>query len=137
MKDFNLEYRRYIIGGVAILIVVVYIIRLFTLQLLSDDYKKNADSNAFLKKIEYPSRGVIWRIVNSRSRAMPSSIRLSDAFFSSSVSDMRISSRERSVFPSWSYRSARRRASRARRHCMKRKRCLRPTSSVDIGSSSS
>jgi penicillin-binding protein 2 len=59
MKDFNLEYRRYIIGGVAILIVVVYIIRLFTLQLLSDDYKKNADSNAFLKKIEYPSRGVI------------------------------------------------------------------------------
>ena len=59
MKDFNLEYRRYIIGGVAIIIVVVYIIRLFTLQLLSDDYKKNADSNAFLKKIEYPSRGVI------------------------------------------------------------------------------
>ena len=34
-------------------------IRLFFLQLLSDDYKKNADSNAFLKKIEYPSRGVI------------------------------------------------------------------------------
>ena len=59
MKDFNLEYRRYIIGGVATLIVVVYIVRLFTLQLLSDDYKKNADSNAFLKKIEYPSRGVI------------------------------------------------------------------------------
>ena len=29
------------------------------LQLLSDDYKKNADSNAFLKKIEYPSRGAI------------------------------------------------------------------------------
>ena len=26
---------------------------------MSDDYKKNADSNAFLKKIEYPSRGVI------------------------------------------------------------------------------
>lgn len=59
MKDFNLEYRRYIIGGVATLIVAVYIVRLFTLQLLSDDYKKNADSNAFLKKIEYPSRGVI------------------------------------------------------------------------------
>ena len=26
---------------------------------MSDDYKKNADSNAFLKKIDYPSRGVI------------------------------------------------------------------------------
>lgn len=59
MKDHSLEYRRYVIGGVAVLIVVVYIIRLFTLQLLSDDYKKNADSNAFLKKIEFPSRGVI------------------------------------------------------------------------------
>ena len=43
----------------AIAIVVVYIIRLFTLQLMSDDYKKNADSNAFLKKVEFPSRGVI------------------------------------------------------------------------------
>src|SRR5574344_2773050 len=48
-----------VIGGVAIVIVVAYIIRLFTLQLWSDDYKKNADSNAFLKKVEYPSRGVI------------------------------------------------------------------------------
>ena len=59
MKDFELDNRRYVIGGVAVFIVVVYIIRLFTLQIMSDDYKKNADSNAFLKKIEYPSRGVI------------------------------------------------------------------------------
>jgi penicillin-binding protein 2 len=48
-----------VIAGVATFIVIVYIIRLFTLQLMSDDYKKNADSNAFLKKIAYPSRGVI------------------------------------------------------------------------------
>ena len=59
MKDFSLENRRYVIGGVAVAIVAVYVIRLFTLQLMSDDYKKNADSNAFLKKIEYPSRGII------------------------------------------------------------------------------
>ena len=52
MKDYKLENRRYVIGGLAIVIVVVYIIRLFTLQLLSDDYKKNADSNAFLQKIK-------------------------------------------------------------------------------------
>jgi len=44
---------------VAIVIVTVYIIRLFTLQITSDDYKKSADSNAFLKKVEFPSRGVI------------------------------------------------------------------------------
>ncbi|MBP8757041.1 MAG: penicillin-binding protein 2 [Prevotella sp.] len=60
MKDFNLENRRYVIGGVGIAIVLIYTLRLFTLQLLSDDYKKNADSNAFLKKIEFPSRGTIY-----------------------------------------------------------------------------
>jgi penicillin-binding protein 2 len=59
LKNFDLENRRFVIGGVAAAIVLIYIVRLFTLQLLSDDYKKNADSNAFLKKIEYPSRGVI------------------------------------------------------------------------------
>ena len=59
MKKYDLTYRRYVIGGVATLIVVVYIIRLFMLQITSDDYKKSADSNAFLKKIEYPSRGNI------------------------------------------------------------------------------
>ena len=58
-NDFDLEYRKYVIGGVAALIVFIYIIRLFTLQITSDDYKKSADSNAFLKKIEYPSRGAI------------------------------------------------------------------------------
>ena len=57
--DYELDYRKYVIGGVAVLIIVVYLIRLFTLQILSDDYKKNADSNAFSKKIEYPARGVI------------------------------------------------------------------------------
>ena len=59
MKNYELANRRYVIGGVAILIVVVYIIRLFMLQISSDDYKKSADSNAFLKRIDFPSRGVI------------------------------------------------------------------------------
>lgn len=55
----NLENRRFVIGGVAIIIVIVYIIRLFMLQIMSDDYRKSADSNAFLKKVEFPSRGII------------------------------------------------------------------------------
>ncbi len=59
MKNHELDYRQYVIAGIATFIVVVYIIRLFTLQITSDDYKKSADSNAFLKKIEYPSRGII------------------------------------------------------------------------------
>ena len=59
MVDYELGKRRYVIAGVATLIVVVYIIRLFMLQITSDDYKKSADSNAFLKKVEYPARGAI------------------------------------------------------------------------------
>ncbi|MBQ9645376.1 MAG: penicillin-binding protein 2 [Prevotella sp.] len=59
MKDYSLENRRFVIAGVAVLIVVTYIVRLFTLQVMSDDYKKSADSNAFLKKIDFPSRGII------------------------------------------------------------------------------
>lgn len=59
MLKNSFETRKFVIGGIAIGIVVVYIIRLFTLQLWSDDYKKNADSNAFRKEILYPSRGLI------------------------------------------------------------------------------
>ena len=54
------QMRKFVIGGVAIGIIVIYLIRLFTLQLWSDDYKKNADSNAFRKIIQYPSRGLIF-----------------------------------------------------------------------------
>jgi penicillin-binding protein 2 len=60
MKDYELDKRQYVIAGVAIAIVAIYIVRLFTLQIMSDDYKKNADSNAFLKKVEFPSRGIIY-----------------------------------------------------------------------------
>ncbi len=60
MIDYSLSKRSYVIGCVAALIVVIYILRLFQLQITSDDYKKSADSNAFLKKIEYPSRGGIY-----------------------------------------------------------------------------
>jgi penicillin-binding protein 2 len=35
-------------------------VRLFYLQIVSDDYKKWADSNAFQKRTLYPSRGVIY-----------------------------------------------------------------------------
>ena len=59
-RDYNLEKRKYVLGGAVVVVVFVYLIRLFTLQLMSEDYKKNADSNAFLNKTRYPSRGVIY-----------------------------------------------------------------------------
>ena len=51
-KDYVLEKRKFVIGGVAVCIVLIYMMRLFFLQISTDDYKKNADSNAFLNKIQ-------------------------------------------------------------------------------------
>ena len=59
-KDYTLEKRNLVIGGAAIVVILIFLIRLFVLQLLTDDYKKNADSNAFLNKIQYPARGAIY-----------------------------------------------------------------------------
>lgn len=55
----RLERRKYIIGGAAVVIVLVFLIRLAFLQLMSDDYKARADSNAFLQQIKFPARGAI------------------------------------------------------------------------------
>ena len=57
--NYELRKRKYVIGGAAVVIIMVYLLRLFTLQMLSDDFKLSADSNAFLKRIQYPARGAI------------------------------------------------------------------------------
>lgn len=59
-KDYNLERRKYAIGGFIVVLVLIYIGRLFTLQLSDSKYKENADSNAFVEKVIYPSRGLIY-----------------------------------------------------------------------------
>ena len=58
-KDYRLEKRKYIIGGLIIVIVAIYIVRLFNLQVMENDYKQFADSNAFMRKTLYPSRGMM------------------------------------------------------------------------------
>lgn len=52
--------RRHVIAGAIILFLLIFVVRLFYLQILSDDYKKWADSNAFQKRTLIPSRGVIY-----------------------------------------------------------------------------
>lgn len=59
-KNYNLEKRKYVIGGFIVLIALIYLVRLFDLQLADERYKRSADSNAFLKKTVYPSRGLIY-----------------------------------------------------------------------------
>ncbi len=59
-KDYNLEKRKYVIGGFVVLLVLVYVARLFELQISDSTYKANAESNAFINKTIYPSRGLIY-----------------------------------------------------------------------------
>lgn len=60
MKNFKYEYRKFIIGGIALIVVLCYIARLAFLQLSDDGYKSKADNNAFLNNIVFPSRGSIY-----------------------------------------------------------------------------
>lgn len=60
MQNHLYEYRKFIIGGIALLVVVSYIARLAFLQLSNDEYKNSADNNAFLNNIIFPSRGAIY-----------------------------------------------------------------------------
>lgn len=59
-KDYRLEKRKYVIGGFITLIVIIYVVRLFELQVGDVKYKESADSNAFLRRVIYPSRGLIY-----------------------------------------------------------------------------
>lgn len=60
MRRLDNEYRKFIIGGIALFIVLSYIARLAYLQLSDEEYKVRAESNAFLNNVIFPSRGVIY-----------------------------------------------------------------------------
>ena len=59
-QKYKYENRRFVIGSAVIVLVVLFIIRLFYLQVINNDYKLRADSNAFLKRTIYPSRGILY-----------------------------------------------------------------------------
>lgn len=59
-KDYSLAKRRYVISGFICVIVAIYIFRLFNLQVGDDSYKENAESNAFLRRVIYPARGLVY-----------------------------------------------------------------------------
>jgi len=58
--DWDSEKRRRYIIYLICLLVLIYILQLFKLQIIDKDYKQWADSNAFLNKKLYPSRGVMY-----------------------------------------------------------------------------
>lgn len=59
-KDYRLEKRKYVIGGFIVLVALIYLVRLYSLQISDNKYKVYADNNAFLNKTIYPSRGLIY-----------------------------------------------------------------------------
>ncbi len=59
-KDYKFEKRRYVIAGFVVVIALIYGLRLFDLQLNDERYKMSAESNAFLNRTIYPSRGLIY-----------------------------------------------------------------------------
>lgn len=56
----HLENRKFIVGGIFILIAIVYICRLFYMQVIDKQAAVDARNNAFRNRTEYPVRGYIY-----------------------------------------------------------------------------
>jgi penicillin-binding protein 2 len=54
------QERRYIIQGIFIAVGLIFMIRLFMLQVLDKDYRAKADSNVIQRVDEFPYRGLIY-----------------------------------------------------------------------------
>ena len=52
--------RRYVISGIAVVVVLVYIIRLFYLQVIDKSTADQADNNALVRQTIFPARGLIY-----------------------------------------------------------------------------
>jgi len=60
MINDALQNRRYVIAVIMSAVIVLYVLRLFTIQIIDTKYKNGAESNAFLKKTLFPPRGLIY-----------------------------------------------------------------------------
>ena len=60
MVNDELFRRRWLVISLTFAVVVVFILRLFFLQLISSDYKQRAENNAYYVLSTIPSRGVIF-----------------------------------------------------------------------------
>ncbi|MFV0289575.1 MAG: penicillin-binding protein 2 [Mangrovibacterium sp.] len=56
----NQSTRTYVVGGIFICIALIFIARLFTLQVVTNNYNEKAMKNALRKVTNYPGRGLIY-----------------------------------------------------------------------------
>ncbi len=59
LNDTNYK-RRYTVSAIAVGVVLIYIVRLFFLQIIDSSSNDKADSNALVRRTIYPSRGLIY-----------------------------------------------------------------------------
>ena len=59
-KHQDSRSRQIVMVLLVLLVAGLFVVRLFSLQVLDDTYKDSADSNAFMRKTIYPSRGLIY-----------------------------------------------------------------------------
>ncbi len=52
--------RKYIIGGIIVLFGIIFLVRLFFLQVVESSYKSSAERNARHEEIQYPARGLVY-----------------------------------------------------------------------------
>jgi penicillin-binding protein 2 len=52
--------RKYVIIGIVILVGIIFILRLFYLQIYEDSFKLSANNNVLRPSIQYPARGLIY-----------------------------------------------------------------------------
>jgi len=51
--------RRLVLGGIILLVGLVYLVRLFLLQVVNTSYKLSADNNSRQRVVDYPGRGLV------------------------------------------------------------------------------
>jgi len=59
MKD-TYTSRKYLIGGIIILVIIVLTIKLFSIQVIEDTYRLSADNNVLRYVTQYPARGLMY-----------------------------------------------------------------------------
>lgn len=60
MKSNDYQHRKYVIRGIFLFVGILFAVRLFMLQVISNEYKLSAENNVLRYITEYPARGLIY-----------------------------------------------------------------------------
>jgi penicillin-binding protein 2 len=54
------DNRKFVIGGLFATVLIIFLIRLFSIQVIDDSYKTSSENNVLRKEVDYPSRGLVF-----------------------------------------------------------------------------